>query len=302
MPDHAIAIAGLTKSFGRNRVLRGIDLVLPAGQVTVLMGANGAGKSTLVKILCGVHPGDGGTVTLDGRAFQPASPAQALRAGVVTVHQNINEGVAPDLDVASNLLLDELASGSGFFLNGRRMRADAKRIADAVGLHVDMGRPVSGLTLADRQLVSIARAMSHKPRLLILDEPTSSLSATETARLFALIDQFRADGVAILYISHRMSDIRRLADRIVTMRDGQISGLFEGDLDYAGAVRAMLGHEITEVDIDIPPPVPPWSGRAGSSCGTARGPLIWTCTKTRSSLSPALSGPASPPWPRRCSA
>ena len=172
------------------------------------------------------------------------------------MHQNINEGVAPDLDVASNLLLDELASGSGFFLNGRRMRADAKRIADAVGLHVDMGRPVSGLTLADRQLVSIARAMSHKPRLLILDEPTSSLSATETARLFALIDQFRADGVAILYISHRMSDIRRLADRIVTMRDGQISGLFEGDLDYAGAVRAMLGHEITEVDIDIPPPGP----------------------------------------------
>lgn len=257
MPDRAIAIAELTKSFGRNRVLRGIDLTLPAGQVTVLMGANGAGKSTLVKILCGVHPGDGGTVTLDGQPFQPATPAQALRAGVVTVHQNINEGVAPDLDVASNLLLDELAAGSGFFLNGRRMRADARRIADAVGLQVDMARPVSGLTLADRQLVSIARAMSHKPRLLILDEPTSSLSAAETARLFALIEQFKAVGVAILYISHRMSDIRRLADRIVSMRDGQISGLFDGaSLDYAGAVRAMLGHEITEVDIDIPPPGP----------------------------------------------
>ena len=257
MSDDAIAISGLTKSFGRNKVLRGIDLGLPAGQVTVLMGANGAGKSTLVKILCGVHPGDGGTVTLAGRAFAPASPAEALRAGVVTVHQNINEGVAPDLDVASNLLLDELASGSGFFLNRRRMRAEGRRIAAAVGLDVDMGREVASLSLADRQLVSIARAMSHRPRLLILDEPTSSLSTAETERLFTLIEQLKAEGVAILYISHRMSDIRRLADRIVSMRDGQISGLFEGEvLDYPGAVRAMLGHEITEVDITIPEPGP----------------------------------------------
>lgn len=254
MPQDAIVIAGLTKSFARNNVLRGVDLTLSAGQVTVLMGANGAGKSTLVKILCGVQAADSGTITLDGRPFEPASPAAALRAGVVTVHQSINDGVAPDLDVASNLLLDELASGSSFFLNRRRMRAEARRIAGAVGLDVDVTRPVSELTLADRQLVSIARAMSHKPRLLILDEPTSSLSAAETERLFALIDRLRAEGVAILYISHRMSDIRRLADRIVSMRDGLISGRFESQpLDYAGAVRAMLGHEITEVDIDIPP-------------------------------------------------
>ncbi|MDO5640882.1 MAG: sugar ABC transporter ATP-binding protein [Paracoccus sp. (in: a-proteobacteria)] len=254
MSENAISIAGLTKSFGQNRVLRGIDLTLPSGQVTVLMGANGAGKSTLVKILCGVHRGDGGSVTLAGRAFAPSTPAEALRAGVVTVHQNINEGVAPGLDVASNLLLDELATGGGFFLSRRRMRARAQAIADAVGLDVGMGRAVSTLNLADRQLVSIARAMSHRPRLLILDEPTSSLSATETERLFALVGQLKAQGVAVLYISHRMSDIRRLADRIVSMRDGQVSGVFEGELDYAGAVRAMLGHEITEVDIDIPPP------------------------------------------------
>ncbi|MCL4066062.1 sugar ABC transporter ATP-binding protein [Pseudomonas sp. GX19020] len=254
MPQDAIVITGLTRSFARNHVLRGVNLTLPAGKVTVLMGANGAGKSTLVKILCGVQRRDTGEITLDGQPFDPPDPASALRAGVVTVHQNINDGVAPDLDVASNLLLDELAAGSSFFLNGRRMRAEARRIAGAVGLDVDVTRPVRELSLADRQLVSIARAMSHRPRLLILDEPTSSLSATETERLFILIDRLRAEGVAILYISHRMSDIRRLADRIVSMRDGQISGQFEGEtLDYAGAVRAMLGHEITEVDIDIPP-------------------------------------------------
>ena len=254
MTAQAITIRGLTKAFGRNTVLRGVDLDLPAGRVTVLMGANGAGKSTLVKVLCGVHGADGGEVTLEGRPFRPGSPAVALRSGVVTVQQNINDGVVPDLDVASNLLLDSLAEGRGLFLNGRRMREEARAIAARVGLEVDVGRPVAGLTLADRQLVAIARAMVHRPRLLILDEPTSSLSMAEANRLFSLIDRLRAEGVAILYISHRMSDIRRIADRIVSMRDGQISGVFEGPaLDYSGAVRAMLGHEITEVDIAIPP-------------------------------------------------
>lgn len=253
----AITMRGLTKAFGRNAVLRGVDLDLPAGQVTVLMGANGAGKSTLVRVLCGVHPADGGDVWLDGQPFAPGSPAQALRAGVVTVHQNINDGVVPDLDVASNLLLDSLADGAGLFLNRSRMRAEAREIAAAVGLEIDVTRSVAELSLADRQLVAIARAMAHRPRLLILDEPTSSLSLTEAQRLFALIDRLRAEGVAILYISHRMSDIRRLADRIVAMRDGQIAGLFDGPtLDYADAVRAMLGHEITEVDIAIPLPGP----------------------------------------------
>ncbi len=188
MSDDAIAISGLTKSFGRNKVLRGIDLGLPAGQVTVLMGANGAGKSTLVKILCGVHPGDGGTVTLAGRAFAPASPAEALRAGVVTVHQNINEGVAPDLDVASNLLLDELASGSGFFLNRRRMRAEGRRIAAAVGLDVDMGREVASTPEA-RQFIAglnafkrIAEPEEIAEAALFLCSPASSFM-TGTAML-----------------------------------------------------------------------------------------------------------------------
>lgn len=258
MADATIRLTGLRKAFGRNQVLRGVDLDLPAGQVTVLMGANGAGKSTLVKILCGVHAADAGTVTLGGVDFAPASPSQALRAGVVTVHQNINDGVVPDLDVTSNLLLDQLADGAGVFLNGRAMRARAREIAAAVGLEVDVTRPVAGLALADRQLVSIARAMAHRPQLLILDEPTSSLSATEAERLFALIERLRVQGVAILYISHRMGDIRRLADGIVSMRDGAISGRFFGTpLDYSGAVRAMLGHEITEVDITIPSPGKP---------------------------------------------
>ncbi len=253
MQSMAVKIQGLTKAFGANNVLRGIDLDLPKGQVTALMGANGAGKSTLVKVLCGVHHANGGAVQLYGEAFKPTSPAEAIKAGVVTVHQSINDGVVPDLDVASNLMLDELAGGGGFFMNKRAIRAKARALAEAIGLDVDVRREVSELGLADRQLVAIARAMAHKPKLLILDEPTSSLSAKEAARLFELIDRLRAQGVAILYISHRSSDIKRIADRIVSMRDGKISGVFESaPLDYEGAVKAMLGRAMSEIRLDIP--------------------------------------------------
>ena len=253
MSKAAVEIRGLTKAFGTNRVLRGIDLELNAGEVTVLMGANGAGKSTLVKVICGVHPADAGTIRLHGEELKTTTPSEAIRAGIVTVHQNINDGVIPDLDVASNLMLDTLAEpGSGFFLKRRDIRQKAQKLAQSMGLDVDVNQPVRELALADRQLVAIARAMAHEPKLMILDEPTSSLSATEAARLFTLLDRLRDAGVAILYISHRTSDIHRIADRIVSMRDGEIVGTFEQKpLDYEAAVNAMLGHKMSEVDLDI---------------------------------------------------
>lgn len=259
MPQAVCEVRGLTKAFGPNTVLRGVDLDLPPGQVTVLMGANGAGKSTLVKVLCGVHPADAGRVTLDGAEFRPGSPSAAMRAGVSTVHQSINDGVIPDLDVASNLLLDRLAEpGAPLWLRGRRMRAEAQAIAESMGLRVDVSRPVRDLGLADRQLIAIARAMTRSPRVLILDEPTSSLSATEANRLFALLDRVRDSGVAVLYISHRMSDIRRIADRIVSMRDGVVTGVFdEKPLDTEAAVTAMLGQAMSGAGLTIPDPGPP---------------------------------------------
>jgi len=259
MATAALEISGLTKSFGTNRVLRGLDMVLNRGEVTVLMGANGAGKSTLVKVICGVHQADGGSMRLGGRPFAPRNPIEAIRAGVVTVHQNINDGVIPDLDVASNLLLDTLAEpGGGIFLRERDLRRRAREIAASMRLEVDVRRPVRELQLADRQLVAIARAMARRPELLILDEPTSSLSAAEAERLFALLDRLRDQGVAILYISHRTSDIRRMADRIYAMRDGAIVGEFsEKPLDYEGAVTAMLGQGLDEIRLDHNPPGAP---------------------------------------------
>lgn len=239
-------IAGLQKAFGPIPVLRGVDLALVPGAVTVLMGANGAGKSTLVKIVSGVYARDGGSMELAGQAFEPNTPAEAMRAGVVTVHQNINDGVVADLDVATNLTLDRLSGkGSRLFFNPRAVRRQAREVAERMGLELDLSAMVGDLPLAERQMVSIARAMAREPKVLILDEPTSSLSSAEANRLFALLDRLKARGVAILYISHRMSDIRRLADSIVSLRDGRIAGVFEGEkLDYEGAVNAMLGQKI----------------------------------------------------------
>jgi len=240
-------IEGVRKSFGPVTVLQGVDLDLKAGAVTVLMGANGAGKSTLVRILSGVYTRGGGTITLANAAFDPATPAEAIRAGVVTVHQNINDGVVADLDVATNLTLDRLnGRGARLFFNPRRVRREAAAVASRMGLAIDLSANINDLTLADRQMVAIARAMAHEPKVLILDEPTSSLSSAEADRLFDLVDRLKARGVAILYISHRMSDIRRLADSIVSLRDGRITGRFEGaELDYEGAVNAMLGRKVS---------------------------------------------------------
>lgn len=253
LEEPVFRIEGLRKSFGPIQVLGGVDLALRSGTVTVLMGANGAGKSTLVKIVSGVYRLDAGTITLAGEAFAPATPAAAIRAGVVTVHQNINDGVVADLDVATNLTIDRLnGAGARLVFNARRVRREAKVVADRMGLSVDLKAKVSDLALADRQMVAIARAMAHEPRVLILDEPTSSLSSAEADRLFELVERLRERGVAILYISHRMSDIRRLADSIVSLRDGRIAGVFEGPtLDYEGAVNAMLGQKISLTDVVV---------------------------------------------------
>ena len=254
MSKIACEISNLEKAFGPNRVLRGIDLKLFSSEITVLMGANGAGKSTLVKILCGVHQPDSGNISLFGKPFKPEKPADAFRTGVVTVHQSINDGVIPDLDVASNLMLDQLNQNDfGFFVNDSLLREKAQSIAQNMNLEINLKAKVSDLGIADRQLIAIARAMTRDPKVLILDEPTSSLSAKEAERLFGVLDALKSQGVAILYISHRMSDIRRIADRIVTMRDGTISGIFDSKpLNFEAAVTAMLGHKMTDKSIEVP--------------------------------------------------
>ena len=239
------AVSGLAKRFGAATVLKGVDLSLQGGRIVALMGANGAGKSTLVKIVAGVHDASEGTMAIDGQAFAPASPGEAMRAGIVVVHQAINDNVVLDMDLLENLMIDRICRGGSLLFRRGAHRAEAGAMAARVGLVAPLNRRVADLSLADRQLVAIARALSHDPKLLILDEPTSALSDAEADNLFEVLEGLRDRGVAILYISHRMGDIRRLADRVLTLRDGRLTGDFSAPIDYAGAVHAMLGRDLS---------------------------------------------------------
>ena len=189
-PSDRLAIRGLTKHYGATRALDDVDLVCGRGEIVSLMGANGAGKSTLVKILCGLVQADAGRITLDGAAIAPQSPAEAQAFGIVAVHQSIADVGVPTLSVADNLLLDRFATGAGsFFVGHRSIRRAASAIAAAIGLDVDLAARLDMVSLADRQLIAIARAVARKPSVMLFDEPTASLSSPEAERLFAVIER-----------------------------------------------------------------------------------------------------------------
>jgi simple sugar transport system ATP-binding protein len=249
MAAPAILARTISKSFGGNLVLDGVSLAIAPGEVVALMGANGAGKSTLVKILAGVQPPDRGTIEIAGKPTRIVNPSAARAAGIVSVHQSVADAGIGALSVAENLLLDDICGARvPLLLTPARIRARAAVIARKTGLAVDLQAPFATLSLAERQLVAIARALSGTPRLLILDEPTASLSAAETDRLFGLIDTLKQNGIAVLFISHKLADLRRIADRAVVLRQGRIVGEFARPLDLAAATKAMIGRDVLAAD------------------------------------------------------
>jgi simple sugar transport system ATP-binding protein len=231
-------------AFGGKTVLASVTLDIAPGSVTALLGANGAGKSTLIKILSGVHTDHGGQVRVAGEPAALRSPLAARQLGIQTVHQRIGEGIVPGLSVAENLVFEELAQARGNpFLNRRRVLARAREIQAGLDLGWSdsvLRRDVSELGISDRQLLILARALATRPRLLILDEPTSALSATEAERLFVLVEKMRDDGIAVLYVSHRLGEIDALADRLVVLRDGRLTEDQAKPFDWDSALRAML--------------------------------------------------------------
>ncbi|MGY4533132.1 simple sugar transport system ATP-binding protein [Pseudomonas sp. TE3786] len=243
LPTSALISArSLGKSFGSSVVLQGIDLRLFPGEVVALLGANGAGKSTLVKILDGSHGHDAGELLVEGRALHFSSPHAARRAGIVAVHQHAEEALVPGFSVAENLVLDELCQpGGALWSKPKRLQQRAAEIAAGLQLKLPLHASIDDLGTAERQLVVLARALALQPKLLVLDEPTASLSASEAERLFVLIDGLRERGVAIVYISHRLSDLQRIADRAIVLRDGRLAGEFAAPLDVSAALLAMLG-------------------------------------------------------------
>jgi len=245
LPPPFLELVGIGKHYPGVVALAGVDLAVGAGEVIGLVGENGAGKSTLMKVLGGVVAPDTGVIRLDGTERARLTVAGALAAGIAFVHQELN--LFENLDVAANVLIGREPLRGGFLrlVDTRAMHARVQPLLDRLGCDFGPGTPVADLSLAQRQLVEIAKALSLRARLVIMDEPTSSLTLSETERLLRVIEALRADGVAVIFISHRLTEVERCAARVVVLRDGRVAGqLDRGQIDHASMIRLMIGRDL----------------------------------------------------------
>src|SRR5262249_40042249 len=241
----ALALERAVKTFGAIHALEDVSIDLHAGEVHALVGENGAGKSTLVKILAGVHPPDRGRLLVDGQEVLLSGPAEARDAGIAIIYQE--PILFPDLSVEENIFVGRQPLGAGRRIDRYAMRRHVLEVFDRLGVRLDPGRIARGLSIADQQIVEIAKALSLDARVIVMDEPTAALSAVEVARLFGVVESLRADGAAVLFISHRLEEVFELCQRVTVLRDGRrvmsrsLEGLTSDDL-----VRAMVGRELVE--------------------------------------------------------
>jgi rhamnose transport system ATP-binding protein len=238
------ALEGVSKSFGATLALDDVSFELRPAEIHALVGENGAGKSTLVKILAAIHQPDVGTVRVDGEPVVLHGPAEARARGIAVVHQEPR--LFPDLTVAENVFLGHAPSGRLGTVDWRAMTRQARAIFASLGVRMDPDAVIRGLSMADQQLIEVAKALSVDARVLVLDEPTASLSAHEVERLFTIVRQMRDRGTAVLFVSHRLDEVFTLCDRATVLRDGRhvvtapTSGLTTADL-----VRHMVGRAVT---------------------------------------------------------
>ena len=236
-----LELRGVSKSFAATAALKDMTLAIEPGEIHAIVGENGAGKSTLIKIMTGVYQPDSGEILVGGVAVAVRSTQDAQGLGIAAIYQE--PMVFPDLDVAENIFISNRAQGS--WMNWKRMYAEADALVAQLGVTLDVRRAASGLTLAEQQTVEIARALSLNVRVLIMDEPTASLSAHEVARLMTIARALKAKGVAVIYISHRLDEIFEVADRVTVIRDGQhISTKPLAEVTPHGMVKDMVGRAI----------------------------------------------------------
>jgi len=242
-PAPLVEVRGISKAFPGVRALDDVSLTVGRGEVLAVIGENGAGKSTLLKILAGVQPPDAGEILVAGRSVRFRGVEDALRAGIALIHQELN--LADNLDLAGNIFLGREPRRLGL-LDLRAMRREAAGWLAMVGLDLDPATPLARLSIGRRQLVEIAKAVSTRARLLIMDEPTSSLSARETETLFGVVRDLRSRGVSVIWISHRLAEIKELADRVTVLRDGRNAGEIpdRGGIEHDRMIRMMVGRDI----------------------------------------------------------
>lgn len=254
---------GLRKSFAGNEVLHGVDLDAHGGRVLALLGENGAGKSTTIRILAGDYRRDAGRILVNGEEVALSTPAEAEAAGVKVIFQEFMD--APELTVAENIGLGHLDHRLGWVRWGS-VRRQAREILDQLGVDIPVEAIVSTLSVAQRQILEIARALVADARLLILDEPTSALAADEVANLFTFIRRLRERGVAIIYITHRLDEVVQIADDVIVFRDGDVvtSGP-ANEFAAADLIHAMVGEQLEELVVDGAGPVAPATRRSASA-------------------------------------
>ncbi|GHG11650.1 sugar ABC transporter ATP-binding protein [Streptomyces hydrogenans] len=244
----------ITKSFPGVRALDGVDLEVHAGEVHCLLGQNGAGKSTLIKVLAGAHRPDDGEITWAGEPVSLSSPIAAMRLGIATIYQELD--LVGGLSVAENVFLGNEPTSAGFVVRGGRARAAAGRLLERLGHpEIDPARLVGELSAAQQQIVSMARALSHEVRLIVMDEPSAALDPDEVDNLFRIVGELTADGVAVVYISHRLEEIRRIGDRVTVLKDGRsvAGGLPADTTPTRDIVSLMTGRTVEHVFPDRPP-------------------------------------------------
>lgn len=266
MTDPVIEMRGITKTFPGVRALSDVSFDVRLGEVQALVGENGAGKSTLIKILSGVYQADSGAVHMNGEAVHFAHPVESLKAGIAVIYQEFS--LLPERTVAQNLFLGREPRTRLGLIDGARMRSETREVLSlfAAAGRIDPDRTVGELDVATQQVVEIAKAVSTGAKVVVMDEPTAALNEAECEELFTTVDTLRDRGVAIIYITHRMREIARLADRVTVLKDGEIAARFDEVPAPDAIVRAMVGRDIE--DFYAPPATP---DEIGETVLTVRG-------------------------------
>ena len=241
----------VSKAFGPVVALKSGRLVVDAGSIHALVGENGAGKSTLIKIVAGVHRRDGGELRLGGQSVDFSSTAESKAAGVAVIYQEPT--LFPDLSVTENIFMGRQLLGRGGRIDRAAMYAEAERLFRGLGVTIDPRRPALGLSIADQQIIEIAKAISLDARLLIMDEPTAALSGVEVERLFTVARRLRDEGRALVFISHRFDEVFDLCDTVTVMRDGEyVDSRSVADVTVEELVSLMVGREVTDLFPKLP--------------------------------------------------
>lgn len=244
-----LEMKNIKKGFFGTEVLHGVDLELQKGEVLGLVGENGAGKSTLMNVLLGLHQADEGTITFKGQPLKCKGPADALNAGIAMIHQELR--LVASMTVSENIWLgreNKFKYKGSMVINTKSQRKESKKLLDELGIHVDPREKISNLSVANMQLVEIARAVSYQADIIIMDEPTSALASSEIELLYKIIEKLTSDGVSIIFISHKLDEIFHLCDRVLALRDGNFIALEEtSKLNTDDLIRMIVGRELKDM-------------------------------------------------------